>query len=131
MTKLLRILALMVFIGILPVSVIAERSLQEIKVLAEQGDTDAQVSLGDMYHKGSVVDKNNQEAEVWLLKAYEQGNIQAKRLLQEIQAERRNYVPAKDCLFWFDGCNRCDREFGCTKMACSWLREPKCLTPSK
>ena len=50
-----------------------EKALAILKPLAEQGDSQAQVTLGIMYDYGQGVDKDPQEAMKWYLKAAEQG----------------------------------------------------------
>ncbi len=50
-------------------------ALREFRVLAEQGDADAQFSLGDMYYSGYGVPQDNTEAVRWYRKAADQGDI--------------------------------------------------------
>jgi TPR repeat protein len=45
---------------------------------AEQGNTDAQIHIGYMYHEGKGVDQNDIEAIKWLAKAAEQGDANAQ-----------------------------------------------------
>ena len=49
---------------------------------AEQGDSNAQLSLGSCYQFGKGVNKDYAEAEKWYLKAIEQGNSLAKRVFE-------------------------------------------------
>ncbi len=49
-------------------------ALQELKPLAEQGDSDAQFILGQMYYSGMGVPPHLAEAVTWYRKAAEQGH---------------------------------------------------------
>ena len=51
---------------------------QELLPLAEQGDVDAQYSLGGMYYRGYGVPENNAKAVKWYRKAAEQGHADAQ-----------------------------------------------------
>ena len=51
---------------------------------AEQGNSDAQYSLGHMYLFGLGVRQNSQDAANWFLKAALQGNTKARRRLESI-----------------------------------------------
>jgi hypothetical protein len=51
--------------------------------LAEQGNVDAQMSLGAMYHNGLGVAKDEQKAGEWYLKAAEQGSKIARFIYNE------------------------------------------------
>jgi TPR repeat protein len=48
---------------------------------AESADREAQFWLGSMYEQGQVVEKNAEQAVVWLLKSAEQGYAPAQRAL--------------------------------------------------
>lgn len=50
-----------------------DRALEVIRPLAEQGDSQAQVTLGVMYDFGHGVEKDSAEALKWYIKAAEQG----------------------------------------------------------
>jgi uncharacterized protein len=52
--------------------------LQDVKHLAEQGDAVAQAKLGAMYHLGREVEKNEEQAMHWMLKAAEQNYLDAE-----------------------------------------------------
>ena len=54
---------------------------QLFRPLAEQGDLQAQVSLGRMYHGGHGVPQDYQEALKWFRKAAEQDDAQAQSML--------------------------------------------------
>ncbi|MBQ2573792.1 MAG: sel1 repeat family protein, partial [Bacteroidales bacterium] len=45
---------------------------------AEQGDTDAQVNLGNCYWNGNGIEQNHEEAVTWFRKAAEQGDAVAQ-----------------------------------------------------
>lgn len=66
--------------------------------LAEQGDAQAQVSLGVMYEEGWGVAQDNAEAERWMRLAAEQGNAKAQDILGFMYFDGRgmslNYVQA-------------------------------------
>lgn len=51
---------------------------------AEQGDMNAQRSLGYMYAKGEGVPQNDAEALIWLRKAAEQGDLYSQRALDDM-----------------------------------------------
>ncbi len=59
------------------------------KKLAEQGDADAQFSLGVMYADGQGVPKDEQQAVVWYRKAAEQGDALAQYNLGNMYANGR------------------------------------------
>ena len=61
----------------------AVQEFKKTKVLAEQGDPDAQNWLGWAYGNGQGVDTNAVEAVKWYRKAAEQGNAFAQNLLGE------------------------------------------------
>jgi TPR repeat protein len=48
---------------------------------AEQGNADAQCSLGQMYYEGIVVKRDYQKAREWWEKAAEQGDSKAQQRL--------------------------------------------------
>lgn len=56
-------------------------ALKEFRPLAEQGDADAQVELGLLYHNGHGVVEDQKQALTWYLRAAEQGNAFAQWLL--------------------------------------------------
>lgn len=51
------------------------------RVLAEQGDVEAQFSLGVSYHLGTGVRRDNTAAREWFLKAANQGHATAMQML--------------------------------------------------
>tara|TARA_B100000315_G_scaffold196176_1_gene187254 strand:- start:128 stop:496 length:369 start_codon:yes stop_codon:yes gene_type:complete len=56
-------------------------ALRELRPLAEQGDAQAQYSLGLMYEKGQGVARDDAQALKWYRKAVEQGHADAQFLL--------------------------------------------------
>ncbi len=63
---------------------------------AEEGNPDAQISVGDFYYSGKGIKKNYREARKWYLKAMLQGNEKAARRVATLDAEvrkeeRRNF----------------------------------------
>lgn len=53
-------------------------ALEKFKPLAEQGNMQAQFSLGVMYHQGQGVPQDDKEAVAWWSKAAEQGHVEAQ-----------------------------------------------------
>lgn len=53
-------------------------TLEELRRLAEQGDSDAQWDLGSIYHNGTGVPQNDTLAVQWFLRAAEQGHVMAQ-----------------------------------------------------
>jgi len=56
-------------------------ALEKLKPLAEQGNADAQFTLGLMYREGKGVPQDVKEATAWLSKAAEQGQTEAQENL--------------------------------------------------
>jgi len=54
------------------------RALNNLKPLAEHGDTVAQTKLGNMYYLGLGVPENNETAAKWFRKAADQGDLEAQ-----------------------------------------------------
>lgn len=52
---------------------------------AEQGNVDAQFTVGMMYHRGDGTAQNNEMAEIWLKKAADNGHKDAISLFEEDQ----------------------------------------------
>lgn len=59
----------------------SKMTIKELKVLAEQGDAEAQFKLGNRYKQGKGVGKNFRQAVEWLTKAAEQGHSGAQNNL--------------------------------------------------
>jgi len=62
-------------------------ALRELKPLAEQGNADAQFSLGSLYYQGRGTPQDYSEALRWMRKAAEQGHVFAQTTLGSIYAE--------------------------------------------
>ena len=71
-------------------------TMPELVRKAEEGDADAQYSLGLRYHNGEGVTKNDAESVKWFRKAAEQGNEKAKRQLALLKKAGDADVNAKD-----------------------------------
>ena len=69
--------------------------LDSIKVAAEQGDAEAQVSLGSMYDTGEGIAQNHTEAVRWFRMAAEQGLANAQFKLGIMYSDGRG-VPKND-----------------------------------
>ena len=52
--------------------------------VAEQGDVNVQVKLGDIFYNGQAIPKNNAIAERWYRMAAEKGNEKAKLALNNM-----------------------------------------------
>ena len=57
-------------------------TVRQLLPLAEQGNSDAQNNLGNMYYEGRGVRKDEQEAVRWIKKAARQGNKAAIKSLK-------------------------------------------------
>ena len=73
--KNLFVLILFSLVVVLPA--LAQEELSVLRTKAEQGDKEAQYSLGVRYDKGEGVPKDSVEAVRWFLKAAEQGDAKA------------------------------------------------------
>ena len=73
-------------------------ALQELRPLAERGDAEAQLNLGNMYYKGLGVTQDYAEAMKWYSKAAEQGNAEAQLdvgvMFKEGQGVQQDFVSA-------------------------------------
>jgi len=75
---------------ILPVGPVAafsppsQKDLQALEIQAHQGDTEAQVKLGDLYTKGRGVKQDHVQARVWYEKAASQGHPIGQNNLAEL-----------------------------------------------
>jgi TPR repeat protein len=82
----------------------AVAALRELKPLAEQGNAQAQFSLGSLYYQGWGVPQDYREAVGWLRKAAEQGHRFSQSMLGTLFAEGVQGVVEKDqpqALMWF------------------------------
>lgn len=68
------------------------------KLAAEQGDSNAQNSLGYFFDTGKAVKKNTNKALFWYKKAARSGDEMAYANIGTIYRDRRNYDRAR---FWF------------------------------
>lgn len=78
MYKLLKLLTLS-FMLALAANVQAEQPA--VQQTAEQGDAKAQAKLGAMYLLGNGMEKNDEKAAEWLLKAAKQGYLEAQVII--------------------------------------------------
>lgn len=76
------LLLLLLSLCVLPMK--AKQSFLETKRLAEQGDASAQFNLGDCYHNGEGVEKNDARAVYWYRNAAEQGMEAAQKKIAEL-----------------------------------------------
>jgi TPR repeat protein len=60
------------------------KELETLQTKARQGDTDAQIRLGDLYAKGRGVQQNYAQARMWYEKAAAQGHPIAQNNLAEL-----------------------------------------------
>ncbi len=60
------------------------QDIEELRLAAEQGDADAQFSLGAAYVQGTDVGLDLVEAERWFRRAAEQGHAGAQTVLREL-----------------------------------------------
>jgi uncharacterized protein len=67
-------------------------ALTALEPLAEQGNVEAQLRLGLMYHKGLGVMRDNAKAMKWLRLAADQDNAQAQFVLSNIYFWREDYA---------------------------------------
>lgn len=82
----------------------AAAAVRELSPLAEQGDAQAQFSLGSLYYQGSGVPQDYKEAVKWLTKAAEQRHVHAEMTLGGILTDGVQGVIPKDypqALMWF------------------------------
>ena len=75
-----------------------ESDLKDLKDLANRGDAQAQYIIGSFYYKGNGVQKDLEEAETWLIKAAESGNVNAQNTMDQIGGMKWNLVRAKGWL---------------------------------
>ena len=61
--------------------------VKELMDKALEGDRDAQPFLGQRYQEGNGIDRNIQEAMIWLKLSAEQGNVYAPHILKKIEEE--------------------------------------------
>lgn len=78
------------------------QAMNAIQKAAENGDVEAQLYLGRCYQEGkNGVNKNLQEANKWLLKAAQQGHLEAQYELSQLLVGNNLYDDCiKDGLYW-------------------------------
>ena len=88
------------------------------KLLAEQGNTDAQYFLGCCYRSGSGIKCDLEQGAKWLLKAAEQGDTEAQAVLASLKNDEK-IKSSMDCKqsFSLDIKQRCR-----TRTFCSMVR---------
>jgi len=59
-----------------------EKAVKWYRKAAEQGESDAQYSLGNCYYNGEGVKKDMEKAKKWHLKAARQGHKESKKSLK-------------------------------------------------
>ena len=115
MKKLLPVILVLLFVLVLHAFADLERgwdafykkdyatALKEWKPLAEGGDADAQVNLGDLYSIGFGVPKDKTEAVKWYRLAAEQGHARAQTNLG-VMYDKGHGVPEDDvyAYTWFN-----------------------------
>ena len=79
-----------VAIGFAGTVLLAQVDLDTLCQAAEQGDAEAQYSLGYRYATGVAVSQDNAAASRWLRLAAEQGHAQAQQFLERIFPENRH-----------------------------------------
>jgi len=72
---------------------ICESQIEDLRIAAEKGDSEAQLNLGKAYAKGKGVPKDDVEAVKWLRKSAEQGFPEAQFLLGVVYFEGFGGVP--------------------------------------
>jgi hypothetical protein len=76
--------------------------ITQTKIKAYRGDVDAQIKLGDMYYKGSDVERDYNEAVKWYKEAAEDGNADAMYKLGNLYFNDKIQSAAKDeFMFWY------------------------------
>lgn len=68
------------------------QNIEELRLAAEQGDADAQFSLGRAYVEGTGVPEDLVEAERWFRRAAERGHVGARTVLRELYQFIRTFA---------------------------------------
>ncbi len=114
-------------------------TINELKVLAEQGNAKAQCNLGVVYYDGESVVMDREEALKWFRRSAEQGNLKAQFFVGEYysqpgvdeykealewyrKAAEQGYAPAqyKLAVYYFVGCAGLPQD---ANAAVEWLRK--------
>lgn len=74
------------------------KTFAEIQQLANDGNAEAQLALGDMYYEGDGVEEDDAQAKAWYLKAAEQGNADAQYELGIMYFDEKESAKA---ILWF------------------------------
>lgn len=74
------------------------------RMVAERGDSDAQINLGVFYLTGVGTPRNRDEAEAWLRKAAEQGSVRAQCLFASLKASDADWGAGSNGLQAFKIC---------------------------
>lgn len=81
------------------------QNVAECKVLAEQGDADAQFNLGLMYYNGQGVLQDYEEAVKWCILAAEQGYAKAQLSLGKMYYYGKSVTPnCSRAYMWLNVC---------------------------
>lgn len=82
---------------------LATASLNDLKALAEKGNTEAQLKLADMYRAGKDAALNVEEAAKWYRRAAEQGSAEAQFKLGELLLEGKGIAQnVQEALVWLE-----------------------------
>ena len=84
--RFLTFLFLAFLASVIAYEVTAQTGLKILQAQADKNNPDAQTKLGDLYHKGQDVKKDELAAATWWLKAAEQGQQQAQINLSNLYA---------------------------------------------
>lgn len=74
-------------VDLLPAAAVDTLSADELHARAEQGDAEAQLTLGQMYSIGQGVERNDEQALQWFRLAADQGSVEAQFRLGSIYEE--------------------------------------------
>lgn len=101
--KKIWVLALSLFFYVSNVGAVEELSIEELKILANQGDVEAQLFLGVHYSEGDGIEKDYNKARSWYEKAAAQDHTTAQLVLGNMylvgQGVQVNFQKAKQ---WFE-----------------------------
>ncbi|MBL0867496.1 sel1 repeat family protein [Pectobacterium carotovorum] len=78
---------------------VENKTLAEMQQLANNGNVDAQLALGDMYYDGDGIEEDYAQAKTWYMKAAGQGNAYAQLMLGDMyyngDGVEKDYAQAK------------------------------------
>lgn len=98
MQKIIGVVLLLMLSAVTSWAQTEAEDFEAFKILAEQGDADAQVYLGNKYLQGEGVPQNYTEALTWFEKAAQNGNLSAQKALADIYREGVLGVPQNPAL---------------------------------